>query len=412
MAYSNRTECFICNVRLAPGRMQLLRGEENEFKREIAISRRDMQGYPPIPVTNQTRICLNCNKSVLNEITHIELDPACIRLNVLTQTTNNSCMICNSVVNIRRISNECRVDIFISRNIYVPENVRSCPDHLDDKGFLLRVLLPGLRFITRPYTIKGPELQILLQQLRDIVTDTQTYEDENSFTDADFQCIAPVTKNQFQELFEFCDPVREETFFRYISKKDLLLFLCKLKQGLSGEFLKVIFRYSSRQAVSQAIARVRKSLMGRFVPHNIGLRSITRNDFIAAPVTQFANTLYNPEPNISRAIVCIDGTYSHITKSSNFRILRLFYCVHKERHLVKPALIVAPDGFILEIQGPYFSDSHNNDAEMLRHEFEDDRNLLRKWFQEGDIFILDRGYLDITLLLDNIGIHNEMPVNL
>ena len=74
-----------------------------------------------------------------------------------------------------------------------------------------------------------------------------------------------------------------------------------MRQNLSDDFLKVIFRFSSRHAVSLSIATVRRSLMLRFVPHNIGLN----------------------------------------------------------------ALVVAPDRYILDIHGPYFSDSRNNDALML-----------------------------------------------
>lgn len=85
----------------------------------------------------------------------------------------------------------------------------------------------------------------------------------------------------------------------------------------------------------------------------------------------------------------IDGTYLYIPKSNNFRVLRQSYCMHKGRHLVKPTLVVAPDGYILTVQGPYFSD-----YEMLRNEYEKDVDFIREWFQDHDIFIVDRGYRD------------------
>ncbi|EFN63420.1 hypothetical protein EAG_13279, partial [Camponotus floridanus] len=185
--------------------------------------------------------------------------------------------------------------------------------------------------------------------------------------------------------------------------------LCKLRQGLSDEFLKVIFHYPSRQTVSLTIQTVRRSLMQRFVPQNIGFQAITRNEFIERHVTDFANGLYNPQSNEPRIIAYIDGTYAYIHKSSNFRILRQSYCRHKGRHLVKPALIVAPDGYILTIQGPYFSDSRNNDAEMLRNEYARDGDAMRAWFQDGDIFVVDRGYRDTMPMLEALGIHVKMP---
>ena len=90
-------------------------------------------------------------------------------------------------------------------------------------------------------------------------------------------------------------------------------------------------------------------------------------------------------------------------------VLRQSYSVHKSKHLVKPALVVAPDDYILEIQGPYFSDSRNNDAEMLRNEFERGVDGLRTWFQENDIVVLDRGYRHALPMLQDRSISVKMP---
>ncbi|EFN69791.1 hypothetical protein EAG_03885, partial [Camponotus floridanus] len=183
--------------------------------------------------------------------------------------------------------------------------------------------------------------------------------------------------------------------------------LCKMR--LSDEFLCAMFQYSSRQATSLAVATVRQSLMQRFVPTNIGFDAITREDYIARHVTQFANELYNPDPLTPRVIAIVDGTYTYIPKSTNFRALRQSYSIHKGRHLIKPVLIVAPDGWILNIQGPYFSDHRNNDAAILQNEFEHDADRMRRWFQNNDIIIIDRGYRDAILLFERLGITWKMP---
>lgn len=183
-----------------------------------------------------------------------------------------------------------------------------------------------------------------------------------------------------------------------------------MRQGLPDEFLKVIFGYSSRQATSLVISTVRQSLMQRFVPANIGVGSITREEFIEQHVNEFSNELYNPDPRVPRAIVYADATYTYIPKSSNFSSLRQSFSTHKGRHLLKPELLVAPDGYILDIHGPYFSDSRNNDAQILRNEFDRDADGLGQWVEEGDIFVVDRGYRDVTELLQRLGIQYEMPV--
>ncbi|KAF5286391.1 hypothetical protein FQA39_LY16311 [Lamprigera yunnana] len=89
-----------------------------------------------------------------------------------------------------------------------------------------------------------------------------------------------------------------------------------------------------------------------------------------------------------RIIAIVDGTYSFIHKSSNFRALRETYGVHKSRHLVKPHLKVAPDGYILGIQGPYLCDSRNNVAAILQNEFEIDAERMRDNEEEFQIEML------------------------
>ena len=182
-----------------------------------------------------------------------------------------------------------------------------------------------------------------------------------------------------------------------------------MRHGLSDDFLRIIFEYRSSQQVSMAITNVRKSLMENFVPQNIGLTAITRENYIRQHVTEFSNILYNPEPINPKAIAYIDGTYFSIEKSSNFRTLRHSFSVQKHKHLIKPTLIVAPDGYILDIINPYFSDGLNNDAAILNRELQREGNLLREWFEEDDIFVVDRGYRDSIPILQELGINHKMP---
>lgn len=138
--------------------------------------------------------------------------------------------------------------IFVNRDIYIPKGVRSCQQHLDDEACVTIALLPGLRFLDKPYVIKGAELQSFLQGLRQASTKIPDFSDESNLNDADFNCLTSLTKDQFNLLLTYCDPVPENGKMRHVYKKDLLTFLCKMRQGISDEFLKVIFRYSSRQA--------------------------------------------------------------------------------------------------------------------------------------------------------------------
>lgn len=277
---NRRIFCYTCNRSFNIRQLGRMDRDQNNIKRQIAIARRDELGHPPLNLDNNSRLCVNCNRLIINEIAMIKADPMCLRLNVLAQTASQSCIVCNVQDNIVRLTIQCRVNIFVERNIYVPENVRSCAHHLNDRGYFFNIILLGLHYINRPYIIKGPQLNIFLQQLRYVCVNKSKGIDENQLTDEEFQCIAPINKEQFENLLTYCDPVLLNGKIRCVKRKDLLAFLCKMRQGLSDDFLKIIFGYSSRQNVSIVISYVRLSLMQRFVPINIGLTSISRQEFI------------------------------------------------------------------------------------------------------------------------------------
>lgn len=156
------------------------------------------------------------------------------------------------------------------------------------------------------------------------------------------------------------------------------------------------------------IQTIRELLAAHFVPRFLGVGAITREDFIQQHVPDFHNQLYNNgEEKV--AIIYVDGTYVDIPKSSNFRVLRQSYCLHKHKHLIKPIMLVAPNGYILDVHGPYFSDNPNNDASILIEEFRGNLTGIRDWFQDGDIAIVDRGYRDSLQYLQDLGIRHRMP---
>lgn len=79
---------------------------------------------------------------------------------------------------------------------------------------------------------------------------------------------------------------------------------------------------------------------------------------------------------------------------------------------MKPILVTAPDGYILDIHGPYFADGRNNDASALISELQRDADGLQQWLQAGDIIICDRGYRDAVPVLEEIGINCKIPASI
>lgn len=157
--------------------------------------------------------------------------------------------------------------------------------------------------------------------------------------------MSSVTIEQFVNLFTYCDTVSGwKAYTSYIA------FLCELKQGLSYDFLK-----------ASVISRVGQSF-AKILPQNIGFAVITKDNYLNQHVSELSNHLFNPVPDDHKAIVYINVTYCSILRTTNFQVLRHSFCIYKGSYLVKPILIVGPDGYLLSI-----IDSRNNVAVRLRN---------------------------------------------
>lgn len=205
MAFANRLQCYICENRLPPRNMFRIYGEERIEICEIAVARRDGFERPPLDVEPNTRICFNCYQDILREIRVIQENPMSVRLNVLRQTRNNSCFICNNVHNIHRLSEQAKVKAFVECDIFFPETVRSCEHHVDEKGCILRPLLNGLQSINRQCVIRGAYLQAFLQGLRNFALQKNRLRDTDDVSEEEMYILTSLTKEQFNELFTYCD---------------------------------------------------------------------------------------------------------------------------------------------------------------------------------------------------------------
>ncbi|XP_062619706.1 uncharacterized protein LOC134281247 [Saccostrea cucullata] len=108
-------------------------------------------------------------------------------------------------------------------------------------------------------------------------------------------------------------------------------------------------------------------------------------------------------------LLVLDGTYIYIQKSCNFRFSRRSFSMHKHRPLVKPMMVVTTSGYVVSVLGPYLADSKNNDSGILNHMIRSNTEEMRDWLQDGDTFIVDRGFRDSSEVLGDIGVNMEMP---
>lgn len=164
------------------------------------------------------------------------------------------------------------------------------------------------------------------------------------------------------------------------------LLLTKLRTGLFTSILRTLFNVKSKRYLSRIVKRAREALVTDFVPKYLGFENISREDIIENHTTVFARELL-ASGSKATAILLLVGTFIYIQKSSKYTFHHIrSYSVYKGRPLVKPLMIVASDGYIIDIFGPYMADGKNNDAAILNKHLLSDENGLKITGQKKMIF--------------------------
>ena len=77
--------------------------------------------------------------------------------------------------------------------------------------------------------------------------------------------------------------------------------------------------------------------------------------------------------------------------------------------MVKPLLITATTGYIVEAYDPYLSDASNNDASIQKDILLKNKSGILNWINEQDIIVVDRGFRDSVGVMRALGLDVLMP---
>lgn len=188
-----------------------------------------------------------------------------------------------------------------------------------------------------------------------------------------------------------------------LNRENLFMYLAKLRTGDSDERIATVLNIS-RSTLEYHMRKVRNILTENFVPHHLGFNHLNRN-ILKENMTKVSAELFCSDNN-ENIITIWDGTYIYIQKSSNYEFQRKTYSMHKKRPLIKPMMVVTPNGYILEAFGPY--PANLNDAEIMNKILEQN-NSLSELFIQNDIFLVDRGFRDSLDIMINKGYVGKMP---
>ncbi|XP_062587204.1 uncharacterized protein LOC134248846 [Saccostrea cucullata] len=417
--------CLLCNKRTKPYERRKITKAENRFlQKNFLITVCDKHGT----------LCSKCRhkyyaseKQKVHEVpkSNGESDdycpiPKCRKPNAVssppsvslsipsTPKSHAQCFLCKRAgPKLMVVPSNARFNVFLNCEVIVPAGSRCCPNHLEDGDFKSDVL-PRIKATSESF-LSRTAITDLIKRLRATAQHNKNcridFDNSSNLTDNDYLTLTGISRDAFDELCESLKDVRNTPVRS--TRTSLGIFLFKMKSGLSNKVLSTIFNIS-KSSLRRAIASVRQSLTASFVPQNLGLQHISREEVIERHTRPLAQTLFGETGN-SQVILVLDGTYIYIHKSNNFHFQRRSFSFHKGRPLVKAMVVVTTTGYYVTAVGPYLADIKNNDANILTHMLKSNVEDIKHWVHENDIFVVDRGFRDAICFLEDLGIKAEIP---
>jgi hypothetical protein len=308
---------------------------------------------------------------------------------------------CNNT-DLQRIHIDVRATVLQEKCFYIPRGNRVCEEHKVEDS-----LWQNIEFLTR--RVHSEFAPSHLKDMMDMLRTRKVFLDfdrRSSINNSVFHFYIGFSKSQFEQILETCPSISQ----RHKNKagRALATVLTKLHTGESNQRLSKIFNIS-RNTLEKTMRLVRQDLINEFVPQHLGYDHLTRQDVINRCLT-IPNVLFgnpNVPPTERNAIIILDGTYIYLQKSSNYYFQRKSYSLHKYRHLLKPFLMVCPDGHIIDIYGLY--EATKSDATILSEILNSINDPFHWFFHENDVLILDRGFRDCIENVESCGYRAYMP---
>lgn len=290
-----------------------------------------------------------------------------------------------------------RKRILMSQKVFVTENARVCNEH---KQLYNWEFLDQHEF-SRSFTKNEMESMLCLS----VQEENNYFDFENVHTidDSIFVFWTGLTKEKYNNILNIIRPA-------LISKTPqtaLGVYLIKVRTGDSHERISSLL-HMPKSSVTRLLKAAREALLSLFVPQHLGINHITRQQIINRNLVIPEGLFGNREERVP--IVICDGTYIYLQKSSNYLFQKKTYSLHKYRNLVKPFLIVATDGHIIDVLGPYAATE--SDADIMKALFQNENGDYRRFFRASDVFILDRGFRDAVPFLESVGFNIHKPESL
>ncbi|XP_061171659.1 uncharacterized protein LOC133181135 [Saccostrea echinata] len=322
--------------------------------------------------------------------------------------SHSKCAFCDGKINLKIIPTEARIDSFVMFGLLVPVGCKCCPKHLIGKNLNPNQAIDVTSYRKKMSSLTSQEVSDLLTKIRTrAMHNLTTYKlDFENLHDEDYMTLLGLSKENFFDITSFTTSLRN-TKMRSI-KNAIGILLFKLKSGLSNGILATLCGMRTRRQVAEVVKSARVAMVKDFVPLNLGFQHVSRDRIVNHHTTDISKQLFT-DPISDTVVLVLDGTYIYIQKSSSYKFQRLTYSMHKNRPLVKPFIITATDGYIVDVVGPFFANGRNNDASILSHIVQTNAGNFMGFLKEHDVLVVDRGFRDSVHFLQECGFQIEMP---
>jgi hypothetical protein len=187
-------------------------------------------------------------------------------------------------------------------------------------------------------------------------------EDDPTFSDDDYIAWTGWSIDQLKSMTVLITPRMRNSKYRS-PMEAVCLFWVKLKTNLSFRQIGTLFKIdtqeeSIRRRVEDTFHAVLGYLNESLVPKYLGLTHISRTEALNHH-TAYSRAFFGDQLSI-----IWDGTYIYCNKSNDHALQRSSYSGQKSRHLIKMMSLVLPDGYVLDLIGPFYG--KDNDASISK----------------------------------------------
>ena len=263
---------------------------------------------------------------------------------------------------------------------------RCCGHHLDKNRDLYKDQYHFIK--TKP--IKCDKTSIFTLQRNPLNQINGIFDQFKNMLDIDDETCRKITgwsRNQFLLFSKYINSIND-TAGR--TKEQLIaMYRFWLMNGNTQNTIALSKSSLNQQEISHYLSTIRKSIYSDFVPLFLG--SSRPREFFIKHNNVSVITLHNLDQG--DLVLIADGTYLKCEKSRNNNFQYLSYSAQKKCSLIKPFIICCPDGYIVDVYGPY--GGKFNDTKIFDHIFQNDKHL-KALMQPSDktYLFLDRGELN------------------